>query len=252
MTGLLLVVLLATAAVAQARPMGTRPVARQAEGLSHETQAVAPAARQAEGLSHVAQRDFLTTEEADLVRLAQEPSERLKLYAQFAKQRLELVRQLLTQDKPGRAGLVHDLLEDYTKIIDAIDTVADDALQRKLEIDLGMEAVTAGEKEMLAVLEKLVAGQFKDRARYQFALDQALETTRDSLEVSQEDLGKRSQDVAAREQRATKQRESLMQPKDVEEMRAAEKKTAEKTQKKKAPTLLRKGETLKKDVPKKK
>jgi len=218
--------------------------------------AAGPAAREVGnplgGLSHTAQRDFLTAEEADLVRLAQDPNERLKLYVGFARQRLELVRQLLAQDKPGRAGMVHDLLEDYAQVIDAIDTVADDALQRKLEIDAGMGAVAAGEKEMLAILEKIAAAPPKDVAHYEFALQQALETTRDSLELSEEDLGKRSAEVAEREQRENKQLESMMQPKDLEEKRAAEKKTAEEQQKKKAPTLLRKGETLKKDLPKKK
>jgi hypothetical protein len=200
----------------------------------------------------LAQRDFLTTEEADLVRLAQDPNERLKLYVQFARQRLELIRQLLERDKPGRAGLVHDLLEDYSNIIDAIDTVADDALARKLEINLGMEAVAAGEKEMLAVLEKIASGSPKDLARFEFALEQALETTRDSLELAEEDVGQRSQDVAAREQREKKQLEAMMQTKDLEEKRAVEKKAAGEKEKKKAPTLLRKGETLKPETTKKK
>jgi len=199
-----------------------------------------------------AQRDFLTTEEADLVRLAQDPNDRLKLYVGFARQRLELVRQLLAQEKPGRGRMVHDLLDDYTKIIEAIDAVADDGLRRKLEIDVGIQAVVAGEKEMLAALEKIAAGRPKDLASYEFALTQALDTTQDSLELSQEDLGERSEQVAEREQLERQQREALMQPKDLEEKRAAEKKAAEEQQKKKAPTLLRKGETLKKDLPKKK
>jgi Fe2+ transport system protein B len=194
----------------------------------------------------LAQRDFLTAEEADLVRLAQEPSDRLKFYVQFAQQRLELVRQLLQQEKPGRAALVHDLLDEYTKIIDAIDVVVDDALQRKLEVALGTEAVAAGEKEMLAVLEKIVASQPKDRARYEFVLDQAVETTRDSLELAQEDLAKRSEAVAAREEREKKERESALSPKEADQKRAAEKKTEEEKEKKKPPTLLRKGETVKK------
>jgi Fe2+ transport system protein B len=194
----------------------------------------------------LAQRDFLTAEEADLVRLAQEPSDRVKFYVQFAQQRLELVRQLLQQEKPGRAALVHDLLDEYTKIIDAIDVVVDDALQRKLEVALGMEAVAAGEKEMLAVLEKIVASQPKDHARYEFVLDQAVETTRDSLELAQEDLAKRSEAVAAREEREKKERESALAPKEADQKRAAEKKTEEEKDKKKPPTLLRKGETVKK------
>lgn len=194
----------------------------------------------------LAQRDFLNTAEADLVRLVQDPGERLKLYVQFAQQRLELVRQLLRQDKPGRSGMVHDLLEDYTNIIDAIDTVADDALQRKLDIAAGMQAVAEGEKQMLAMLEKIAGSNPADLARYEFALTQAIETTRDSLDISEEDLGLRSEEVAAREERERKQLEAMMQPKDLEAKRTAEKKAADEQRKKKAPTLLRKGETIKK------
>jgi len=60
-----------------------------------------------------------------------------------------------------------------------------------------------------------------------------------------QDLNTRAAEVQAREERADKELESMMQPKDIEEKRAAEKKAAETEKKRKPPTLLRKGEVPK-------
>lgn len=191
-----------------------------------------------------AERDFLTADEVDQVRLAQDPNDRLKLYVHFARQRLDQLEQLFSRQKAGRSVTIHDTLDEYTKIVEAMDTVADDALKRRLTIDEGIAAVAAAEREMLASLKKMAERQDKDRSRYEFALQQAIETTEDSLELSEQDVRTRGAAVIDKQRREKKELEEMMQPKDLEEKRAAEKKAAE-TEKKqrKAPTLRRPGET---------
>lgn len=194
-----------------------------------------------------AQRDFLTYDEVEQVREAQEPNLRLKLYVGFARQRLDQVESLMKGEKPGRAGMVHKLLEEYNQIVEAIDTVADDAMIRKLDVAQGMKAVAEGEKEMLPILEKLRDSEPKDLERYEFALTQAIDATRDSMEAANEDLGKRASEVQARDEQQKKELEEMMQPKDRAERKAAEAKAeAEQKSQKKRPTLLRKGESVKK------
>lgn len=190
-----------------------------------------------------ADRDFLQANEADQIREAQQPAERLKLYARFARERVKLAEQLLAKEKAGRSIMVHDALEDYGNMIDAIDDVVDDALKRKLEVKPGLDAVAAMEKETLPILRRIEDSQPKDLARYEFVLKQAIDTTSDSLQLAQEDLGVRAAAVEARDASEKKKLESMMGTKEVAQKRAEEKKTADAQGKqRKPPTLLRKGE----------
>ncbi len=194
--------------------------------------AVAPLAAQ--------NHDFLTNDEVDQIREIQEPNDRVKLYLRFAKQRLDQLDSLLSKDKAGRSALIHDLIEDYTKIVEAIDTVADDALRRKLTIDIGMALVTKEEKLMLARLDGIQRSNPKDLARYEFVLKEAIETTSDSLDLSAGDVQVRAAEVAAKEEKEKAEHEALMKPEELEKKKADEKKAAD--DKKKKPTLRRPGD----------
>ena len=186
------------------------------------------------------QRDFLSEDEADQIRLIQEPNERLLLYLKFARLRLELVKQTLAVDKAGRSRLIHNNLEDYSRIIEAMDNVIDDALARKVDVQKGVALMADYEKKFVATLEEFNAKQTKDRYLYEFVLKDALEATQDSLEESQHDLRARTERVLDEDRTEKKKIESLMTVKDQQERKAAEKK--EEKAARKAPTLRRKNE----------
>ena len=186
------------------------------------------------------QRDFLTPDEVDQLRIVQEPNERLKLYTGFARLRMDEIEKMMASNKAGRAAFIHDLLEDLTRVVESMDIVADDALARKKSVDLGLAAVAETEKDLLERLEKIRDSKPKDLGRFEFVLADAIDTTSDSLELSAQDVGLRAAAIAAKEKREKDERTAIMTPAEAAEHKAEEKKTA--ASKRKAPTLRRPGE----------
>jgi hypothetical protein len=190
-----------------------------------------------------ANRDFLTDDEADQIKEAQEPNERISLYLKFARLRLELVKQALAVEKPGRAKLIHDNLQDYGKIIESIDDVIDDGLARKADLHKGVSELADREKQFVATLQQFDAKQARDRSFYDFVLKDAIDSTRDSLDESQQDLGARAKRVLTEDSREKKQREAEITPTEREQRKASDQQAADPSKKpRKAPTLRRKGE----------
>lgn len=187
-------------------------------------------------------RDFLSGNEVEQIREAQDPNERLALYIRFARQRLDIVNQYLAKEKPGRSVFVHDSLEDYRRIIEAIDSVADDALRRNVPLDKGMAALVTAEKSFLDQLNKISDAPPKDFERYKFVLNEAIDTTTDSRELSLEDANKRKMNLNAADTQEKKERDAMLPAKELKEREKAAAATKEQEQKKKPPSLLKPGE----------
>jgi hypothetical protein len=189
-----------------------------------------------------AQRDFLTADEIEKIREAQEPNQRLSVYLLFAKQRLDQLQQQVTKDKKGRSLAVRQLLEDYVEILDAIDTVSDDALKRKVDISAGTTAVAEAEKKFLVQLQKIEDSKPHDLDMYEVELKEAIGNTGDSIEASKEDLGKRAEAVTAKAEREKKEVESLTSSEQLKQQKVEDAKVDEGKPKRKPPTLYRPGE----------
>jgi hypothetical protein len=197
-----------------------------------------------------AQREFLTNDEIEKIREAQEPNLRLKMYILFARQRVDQLQQLVGKDKKGRSLMIRQLLEDYGQIIDAIDTVSNDALKRKVDISLGVAAVAEAEKKFIPILQKIEESQPHDLEMYEVALKDAIGNTSDSLDTTHEDLGKRSEIVAEKAAEEKKKVESLTSREELKAQKAedakADGKVGDRTEdgqpKRKPPTLYKPGE----------
>ncbi len=188
-------------------------------------------------------RDFLTADEVDQIREAQEPNARLTLYAKFARERIAMVKSLLAKEKPGRSILIHDALEDYAKIVDAIDDVADQALAKKVDLTQGLGQVARMEQDALPVLKRVQESKPKDLERYEFVLKSAIDTTMDSLDLTEGDAGKRGAEVEAREAREKRAIRDSMTPTERQSRQAEEQKVeAQQEKTRRPPTLMRPGE----------
>jgi hypothetical protein len=100
------------------------------------------------------------------------------------------------------------------------------------------------------MLKRIAESRPKDLERYEFSLTQAIETTADSLDLAEEDLGRRAAEVEDRQAAQKKAAQAQMTPIEKEGQQAGEaKKKAEEEKaaedappKRKPPTLLRPGE----------
>ena len=201
-----------------------------------------PAAAQ----EYLGQKDFLTQHEINEIRLAQEPNERIQAYLHFASLRIELVRQLLAKEEAGRGAKVHDNLDEFGRILEAIDVVIDDALLRDVDVEETLPILIENEQEFLAALKTIKEEDREDLWRYEFVLEDAIEIASDSLELAGANIDDRKRDILEHDQAEKAAREKTMSDARRKEVKSdkREQQGEQETFESKRPSLLKPGEKV--------
>jgi len=131
--------------------------------------------------------DPLNPLEADQLRdAAQEPSERLKLYIEFARTRLSSLEQMRAAPKiTDRAQQTHDRLQNFLDLYDEMNDNIDTFVGRKADLRKPLKAVIEADTEFQSKLRALKSSldANKDEVKqYDFLLTSVLETVDSSLE----------------------------------------------------------------------
>ena len=159
-------------------------------------------------------RDPLTPEESDQLReVAPEPEKKLKLYVTFAQARLVAIEQMRQDPKlaADRGQRLHDLLEDFTNIIDEMDTNISDYAAQRLDLRKALKVVIEGDTDFQLKLRTLkdassapeVAKEAKD---YEFVLTDATEAVDSDLDDSRAVLEKQNAAFEAAKEQAKKKK----------------------------------------------
>jgi hypothetical protein len=157
-------------------------------------------------------REPLNEKEIDQLReVAQEPDKRLKLMVEFARARLAAIDRLRSEARlaAGRGPQVHDLLEDFTKLVDEMGDNIDDYVDRKYDLRKALKFVIEGDTEFQAKLGTLKeqgagvgAKAGSETGDYTFALQNAIEAVNLSLDDSRKLL--QEQEIAFKEEKKKK------------------------------------------------
>src|SRR5580692_3783163 len=127
-------------------------------------------------------KDYLTEAEADKIRDAPMPPDRIKLFVLFADDRLKKFQYELTRTSPEgrRSEILNSLLNAYAGCMDdAADQVAL-AQEKQIDIHAPLKTMQTKGKEFLDTLNKLNEGG-PEYDSYKETLQDAIEGTKDAL-----------------------------------------------------------------------
>ncbi len=127
------------------------------------------------------EKDYLSTIEADKIRDAETPNERVKLFLTFAEDRLTKFQYELEHPSSTKhTELLNYLMNSYIGCVDDAADIIQVGLEKQENIRAGIDLMAARTKEFLPVLQKYQAGG-PELELYKENLDDAIEGTQDAM-----------------------------------------------------------------------
>jgi hypothetical protein len=131
--------------------------------------------------SQVIQKDYLSSLEADKIRDAETPNEKIKLFLQFADDRLKKFQYELDHPSQTRhAEMLNFLMNSYIGCVDDAADLMQEGIEKQQNIRAGVDLMSAKTKEFLETLKKISADA-KEIEIYKFNLDDAITGTQDAI-----------------------------------------------------------------------
>jgi len=146
-------------------------------------------------------RDPLTAPETDELReVAQEPVKRLKLYVKYGQARMTAIEQLRSDPKlaEDRGRQIHDLLEDFTNIVDELDDNVDMYHERGSDLRKPLKEVIEADSDWqlrLRTLKEAPASDpnaAKEAREYYFVLESSIDSVNESADNARKILAEQN------------------------------------------------------------
>jgi hypothetical protein len=126
-------------------------------------------------------KDYLSGVEEDKIRDAETPNERIKLFLDFAQDRLKKFQYELEHASPNKhTEMLNYLMNSYIGCVDDAADIIQVGLEHQDNIREGVDLMASRTKEFLPILEKIKA-QGPELELYKDNLDDAIEGTQDAM-----------------------------------------------------------------------
>lgn len=132
------------------------------------------------------QKDYLSSVEADKIREAETPNERITLFLSFADDRLKKLQYELDHpSQTSHAEMVNSLLNAYVGCVDDAADLIQLGIEKQHNVRKGIDLMVSRTKDFLATLQK-IPSDGPGAEMYKDNLDDALEGTRDAAREAEE------------------------------------------------------------------